>query len=70
MTTFNKAIGRLRLEVSHDGLKMHDYGHGCSLKVLDGWNDSCPTLENRLSVDELKDLQYLIGSALERAGRK
>lgn len=67
MPAFSKGIGRIQLQVDAESLKMHDYRHGCELKIVDGWNDSCPTLNNRLSVDELRDLQYLISRALKRA---
>lgn len=65
--SFDKACGRLRLEVSDNGLSMHDYGHGAQIHYRDGWNDACPIKRVTLSVDELRDLQYLIGRALQVA---
>jgi hypothetical protein len=70
MAAYSKRIGRLHLEVSDNGASMHDYGHGCELKIVDGWNDNCPILNNRLSVDELRDLQYMISRALKRVRLK
>ncbi len=67
MTSYSKSVGRIRLDVNEQGVLSHDYGHGCSLKIVDGWNDSCPIKDNALSVDELCDLQYLISRALEFA---
>jgi hypothetical protein len=67
MTIYSKRIGRIHLEVSEEGMRQPDYGHGCNLNIVDGWNDSCPTLVNRLSLEELKDLQYMASRALKRA---
>ncbi len=60
---FDKTIGRMRLEY------YQDYGAGqcVVLSVRDGWNDSCPILENRLSLGEVTDLQYLLGRMIYAA---
>jgi hypothetical protein len=65
---YDKAIGRHRLMVSNEGLTMHDYGHGAQIEYLDGWNEGCARPRMTLSVDELRDLRYLIDRALEAAG--
>lgn len=67
MTYYRKKIGRIAVAVNQDGIKNHDYGHGCEVSCLDGWNDSCRTLTHNMSVEELRDLQYLIGRALAAA---
>lgn len=61
---FNKQMDRLRVTVSNDGEKMHDYGHGATVECVEGWNDSCPVLKHTMSVDELRDLHYLLGRAI------
>lgn len=61
---YKRTIGRLTLEVSKDGYVNHDYGHGASLRCPTGWNSSCPIQEHVLSVEELRDLRYLIDRAL------
>ena len=61
---YQRAIGRLSVSVSSDGGKMHDYGHGCTVACVAGWNDSCPTVEHTVSVEELRDLRYLLDRAI------
>jgi len=66
MSEFRKSVGeRLRLKVSRDGYLQHDYGYGCELEIRRGWNDGCQFEGNYLSIDDLKDLRYLIDRALE-----
>ncbi len=62
---FDKTIGRMRLEYHPN------YGAGqcVVLSVRDGWNDSCPILENRLSLEEVSDLQYLLGRMIHTYSR-
>lgn len=67
MSTFDKAIGRIRVEVSDNGLKMHDYAHGAYIHYRAGWNNSCPMEKITLSVDEMRDLRYLLDRAIEAA---
>ncbi len=67
---YDRQIGRIRLNLSEDGAKMHDYGHGCSLYIRSGWNDSCKMVNNYLSVEELHDLRHLIDRAISAAGSK
>jgi hypothetical protein len=68
MTEFSKRIGdRIKLCVNRNGYLNHDYGYGCDLKIRAGWNDSCEIITNNLSVDDLRDLRYLIDCALLKA---
>jgi hypothetical protein len=62
--SFNKQMGRLRVTVSSEGARMHDYGHGATVECIAGWNDSCPNVKHTLSVDELRDLRYLVDRAI------
>jgi hypothetical protein len=64
---FAKKIGRTRVIVNDEGLKMHDYGHGARVECIDGWNDSCPVVALTVSVEELRDLHYAIGRAIADA---
>lgn len=68
---FRKSIGgnleRIVLVVSDDGLKQHDYGHGCDLLIRSGWNEGCEMKSNNLSMDELRDLRHIIDCALSMA---
>lgn len=64
---FSKGIGRLEVEVNREGARQHEYGHGAVIKCRSGWNDSCPIIYNTVSVDELRDLRYLIDSAIAYA---
>lgn len=54
----SKTIGRLQLDVrlEHQGSSV--------LSVRDGYNDSCRWVENRLSVEELRDLRYMVDRAI------
>lgn len=67
---YKKQAGRLTVVVSDDGAKMHDYGHGCQVSCVDGWNDSCPTLTHTMSVEEMRDLHYLLGRAIAAADER
>lgn len=64
MSTYDKSIGRLRVVVSREGAMNPSYGHGASIKCPTGWNDACPIVEHTVSVEELRDLRYLIDRAL------
>ena len=67
---FEKKIGRIQLVICDEGSRIHDYGHGCDLRILSGWNDSCDVKKNSLSVKELIDLRYMIDRALVEVGAK
>jgi len=62
--SFNKQMGRLRVTVNSEGARMHHYGHGATVECISGWNDSCPNVTHTLSVDELRDLRYLVDRAI------
>lgn len=64
---YRRTMGRLSVHVSADGAKMHDYGHGCSVSCVAGWNDSCPLVTHTMSVEELRDLRYLLDRAIAAA---
>ncbi len=65
--SFNKQCGRLRVTVNDNGASMHGYGHGATVEMIAGWNDSCPNVVHTMSVDELRDLHYMLGRAIEEA---
>lgn len=67
---FDKQTGRLRVRVGDEGLKQHSYGHGVQISCPDGWNDACPIQTHTISVDEMRDLHYLLGRAIEMAARE
>lgn len=60
-------MSRFKIEVTHDGSRMHDYGHGCTVCCVAGWNDSCPMVNLTMSVEELRDLRYLLDRAISAA---
>ena len=61
---YQKTMGRVTVQVSDDGAKLHDYGHGCTVSCLNGWNDSCQTISHIMSVEELRDLRYMLDRAI------
>lgn len=65
--SYRKTMGRITVEVSENGGTMHDYGHGCKVSCVAGWNDSCPTVDHTVSVEELRDLRYLLDRAITAA---
>ena len=67
MAGYYKRMGRFEIDVNENGLRMHDYSHGAQIKCLDGWNDSCPTASLTASVEELRDLRYLLDRAIAHA---
>jgi hypothetical protein len=64
---YEKTIGRITVLVNAEGGKMHDYAHGCSVSCVSGWNDNCPTLSHIMSVEEMRDLHYLLERAITAA---
>lgn len=70
MGHYNKTIGRLTVEVNVEGARDHSYGHGCSVSCIAGWNDSCPKVTHTMSVEELRDLRYLLDRAIAEAERE
>lgn len=64
---YEKTVGRVSVAVSDDGGKDPKYGHGCTVSCIAGWNDSCPNVSHVLSVEELRDLRYLLDRAIAAA---
>lgn len=64
MPHYDNKIGRLRVEVNANGARDHSYAHGAAIDCPDGWNDSCQVQRHTLSVEELRDLHYLLGRAI------
>lgn len=72
MTHFKRSIAtnglvRMSIEVSEEAYRQPQYGHGAQVSLRDGWNDGCPMISARLSLDELRDLRYLIDRAIRIA---
>lgn len=65
--TFQSHLNRLRVEVNENGLKDHAYSHGAKIMCPDGWNDSCRISTFVVSVNELRDLRYLLDRAIATA---
>lgn len=51
-----------RIEVGYRG----EYGDEMCVEIscVDGWNESCPTLTHRMSLEEVHDLRYLLDRML------
>lgn len=69
---FDKSSGsndliRLRVGIGNNGLRMHDYGHGATVACRAGWNSGCAMTELTMSVNELRDLRYLLDCAIAAA---
>jgi hypothetical protein len=64
---YTRRIGRLQINVNENGAKMHDYGHGCEVGCVAGWNESCPMVNHMMSVEEMRDLRYLLDRAIAAA---
>ncbi len=65
--SYDKTLGRLRVRVSTEGARSPDYGHGADISCPTGWNDSCPIQTFTVSVEELRDLRYLLDRAIDAA---
>ena len=65
--TYRKTLGRLTVEVTDDGGRLYDNFEGCRLSCVSGWNESCPTITFTMSVEELRDLRYLLDRAVATA---
>lgn len=59
-----KEIGRIALHINHDGKLDHSYGYGCNMKLQKGFNPHCGEVDYPLSINELRDIQYMIGELL------
>lgn len=59
MTRNEMTIERISLRLNPRRMD-NDDGHGAELKMQIGWNDSNGYLEYDLSVNELRDLRYMI----------
>jgi hypothetical protein len=68
--TYSKQMGRLQVIVSRDGVRDHAYGHGAEVICQAGWNDSCPMVVHTMSVEELRDLRYMLDRAIGYAEMK
>jgi hypothetical protein len=64
---YEKTIGRVAVEVNSNGAKQHDYGHGCTVSCRAGWNNASEVITLTMSVEELRDLQYILGRAIAAA---
>ena len=64
MSGYYKRMGRLQLEVTENGAKDPSYAHGAKIMCPTGWNDSCRIETFVVSVEELRDLRYLIDRAI------
>jgi len=63
-THYKQTIGRITLEVNRDGYLGHGYGYGASIGCQVGWNEDAQIQTHAVSVEELRDLRYLIDRAL------
>lgn len=59
-----KEIGRISISFSDEGKRDHDYGYGCTMKLQKGFNPHCGEVDYPLSINELRDIQYMIGELL------
>ena len=64
---YSSDCGRLQVIVSRDGAKDHSYGYGAEVICRAGWSDSCPMVVHSMSVEELRDLRYLLDRAIAYA---
>ena len=67
MANYSNRAGRISIELNNDGARDQTYGHGVSLRLSDGWNDECESQCWICSVEDLRDLQYLIVRAIATA---
>lgn len=65
--SYNNKTGRITVDLNVNGTEDHNYGHGVRLSMQDGWNDNCETLEWSCSVEDLRDLNYLLTRAIAAA---
>lgn len=66
--SFDKSIGQRGLDRMRVQYRA-DYGHGSAVTVhlRPGWNDGVEWQECPLSLDEARDLRYLLDSAIAHA---
>lgn len=69
---YSKSIGRLYVRVDESGVTQHGYRHGGTLACLNGSgnydpNDPDDGVQSNLSVEEMRDLRYLLDRAIAAA---
>jgi hypothetical protein len=67
MVAYDRTVGRLRVVVNENGAFDQQYGHGAIISCPTGWNDCCPIQTHTVSVEELRDLRYLLDRAIDAA---
>ena len=70
MAAYRKQFGRLIVVVNANGAVDHTYGHGAEVQCREGFNDTCPFVTLTMSVEELRDLRYLLDRAIVAAELK
>jgi hypothetical protein len=62
---YQRKVGRVGVEYRPD------FGDARSVTItcVAGWNDYCPTLENILSIEEVRDLRYLLDRVIAASER-
>ncbi len=68
MPHYDNKIGRLRVTVNENGARDHSCAHGATVECPTGWNDSCQVQRHTVSVEELRDLRYLLERAIAAVG--
>ncbi len=62
-----KTAGRFTVNVTQDGARYHSNVHGATISYKDGWNDHVPVRSFPLSIEEMRDLHYILGRAIAQA---
>lgn len=60
MKHYTKGTGRIIVDYQ----EARSEGTAVEVSIRDGWNVSCAFLCNRLSVEEARDLRYLLGRVI------
>lgn len=56
---YDKTLGELRVEVSRDGVRQHDYSYGVRITYARG-----DGVEMNMCVEQMRDLRYLLDRAI------
>jgi hypothetical protein len=62
-----KQVGRFTVEMGGEGLLMQSSGYAAKLSYVDGWNTDCETRDIHMSVEDMRDLHYALGRAIDEA---
>lgn len=64
---YDRTMDRISVTVASEAAHDHTYSHGGTVQIREGFNEFSPMIINKLSVEEMRDLRYLLDRAIAAA---